>query len=164
MMSLYTFNKAHATGYTQVAVYSMYLRQKYPQLYYATMLANESLEKERWKLETAAVLSEQIILLPHVNGPASYAVAEFGGGTVIRMGLDTVPSVGTLSARTIARYAPYTSEQDMLEKIPKEERRHVNKRVLEELRKNGALDFHEGHYIRRCTQYCSALYARGMGA
>ncbi len=162
ILSLYTFNKAHATGYTQVAVYCMYLRQQYPQLYYATMLAHEQDDTERWRLEMAAVLAEQVVLLPHVNGPAVYAVQEFGGEPVIRAGLSTIPHVGELSARTIARYAPYTSERDLLEKIPPQERRHVNKRVLEALKKAGALDFNDGQYIRRCTQYCSALYTRGM--
>jgi DNA polymerase-3 subunit alpha len=155
-MTAYLFNKGHGAGYTLISAYMMWLKIRYPLEFYYALLKNERVDMKRENYKAEAVKNGVLIFLPHVNGGASYEIAEFEGEKVIREGLTTIKFVGQKSAELIKAHAPYANRAEFIAKC------NVNSRVMSVLDEAGALEFDQEKYMRRVERYCSSLYARSL--
>lgn len=166
-VKLYSFNKNHCVGYSLNALYGQWLRTEDPQIYYSTILAHESMsdkqKKKRVEIEAAAILDNQFIVLPNINySDVAYSIVEVDGTKVICQGLEVLKDVGAKAASLIVEErranGPYTDEVDFLARIQK---RTVNKRVVEALRKGGAMEGDLRKHMRKSRDYCINVKALG---
>lgn len=152
-----------ATGYALISIEQMYYKIYYnTEFWYVTLkYANE---KDIPRLSAKAVYNGVVILLPHVNGCAYHSIAKIDGERCIREGMSTLKNVGLKAAQVIeeerkknGKYLDYDDFLDRMESY----KRIVNKRVLEVLKTEGALEFDKKIYFGRCQKYNSSLYSRG---
>ena len=142
----YAFNKAHAIGYTLTAYWQMWLRVHYRLEFWSATLDSEAFEPRRRAYMISAARDGVIFLPPHVNGTALFSVEE----SAIRIGTMSVKNVGDKAARAIEAARPYASEEDLSARVP---RRQANSRMLEALRRVGALEFDRDAQIARALEF-----------
>ena len=141
----YAFNKAHAVCYALVAYQTAYLKCHYPRQYMAALMTS--------LLDSAVKVSEYIaecrqlgiaVLPPDINESEDHFTVVDGG---IRFGLAAVKNVGRGFIRLVVqertRGGPFRDLEDLCSRLYGSD---LNKRVLENLIKCGALD---GFGLRR---------------
>ncbi len=141
----YAFNKAHAVCYALVAYQTAYLKCHYPRQYMAALMTSV--------LDSAVKVSEYIaecrqlgiaVLPPDINESEDHFTVVDGG---IRFGLAAVKNVGRGFIRLVVqertRGGPFRDLEDLCSRLYGSD---LNKRVLENLIKCGALD---GFGLRR---------------
>ncbi|MCF7935570.1 MAG: DNA polymerase III subunit alpha [Synergistales bacterium] len=136
----YGFNKSHSAAYAMISYQTAYLKAHYKSEFLAAVLTShigtkiDDLARNVREVQNAGVA----VLPPHVNesGPAFTVV-----GDVIRFGLAAVAKVGRSALETVVRVreedGPFASFWDFMNRI---DLRIVNKAVIENLIKSGALD------------------------
>ena len=152
----YAFNKSHAAAYAVVSYQTAYLKYYYPVEYMAALMTSV--------IDFPAKVAEYIltcrqmgisILPPDVNqGESGFSV----DGTNIRYGLSAIKSIGKpvilgLVEERKAR-GPYKTLQDFIERLPS---RDMNKRVIENFIKAGALDGLPGSRKQKMMIYVQIL-------
>ena len=154
----YAFNKSHAAAYAVVSYQTAYLKYYYPVEYMAALMTSV--------IDFPAKVAEYIltcrqmgisILPPDVNqGESGFSV----DGTNIRYGLSAIKSIGkpVISGLVEERKArgPYKTLQDFIERLPS---RDMNKRVIENFIKAGALDGLPGTRKQKMMIYVQILDA-----
>lgn len=162
-ITVYSFNKGHATGYALISMQHMYYKVHYPLEFWYIKMKHAPNEADLAKYRINAVKQGTVLMLPHVNGTADFSIGEIDGEKVIREGLVSIKNVGLKAAQIIEEErranGNYTCFEDFIGRLPK---RTVNKRVVDALLENGALEFNRKTYIKRVTKYNSALYTRGV--
>lgn len=147
-LTKYSFNRAHATGYTLVAYWMMWLRQNYPLEYWCALLDVEQIDLKRMLYEKAAIMDGCVLLPPHVNSPLGYSIEN----NAIRVGLKTIKAVGTVAGAAIIEAQPFDDAEDFINRLRKSyqqngkkpmARRQVNLKIIRSLMENGALLFDE---------------------
>ena len=152
----YAFNKSHAAAYAVVSYQTAYLKYYYPVEYMAALMTSV--------IDFPAKVAEYIltcrqmgisILPPDVNqGESGFSV----DGTNIRYGLSAIKSIGkpVISGLVEERKArgPYKTLQDFIERLPS---RDMNKRVIENFIKAGALDGLPGTRKQKMMIYVQIL-------
>ena len=152
----YAFNKSHAAAYAVVSYQTAYLKYYYPVEYMAALMTSV--------IDFPAKVAEYIltcrqmgisILPPDVNqGESGFSV----DGTNIRYGLSAIKSIGkpVISGLVEERKArgPYKTLQDFIERLPS---RDMNKRVIENFIKAGALDGLPGSRKQKMMIYVQIL-------
>ncbi len=152
----YAFNKSHAAAYAVVSYQTAYLKYYYPVEYMAALMTSV--------IDFPAKVAEYIltcrqmgisILPPDVNqGESGFSV----DGTNIRYGLSAIKSIGkpVISGLVEERKArgPYKTMQDFIERLPS---RDMNKRVIENFIKAGALDGLPGTRKQKMMIYVQIL-------
>lgn len=160
MMSRYSFNKGHAVGYSLLAFYSLWQRLYYPLEYYTAVLRREKEKEKRVRLEGSAILSNLVLLTPHVNGTGNYQIYRESDYPTIQIGLETIPHVGAKATQAIMRLQRedgyFSDKEEFLERILPV-KRVVNKGVVEALFANGALEFDLDSYLKNCELYGRSL-------
>uniref|UniRef100_UPI0037DBF337 DNA polymerase III subunit alpha n=1 Tax=Methanobrevibacter smithii TaxID=2173 RepID=UPI0037DBF337 len=161
---VYTFNKGHAVGYALVSIEQMYYKIYHnTQFWFVTLKYGN--EKDLPRLSAKAVKDGCVILLPHVNGNAKHSLTKIDNEYCIREGLCTIKGVGEKAAVLIEQIRKeggrFKNEDDFFDRI-EDYRRIINKRVIDALKENGALEFKNKIYFGRCQKYNSALYSRAM--
>jgi DNA polymerase-3 subunit alpha len=141
----YSFNKAHAIGYSLVAYWMMWLRQHYPMEFWCSLLNMESNDGKRAAYEGASLFDGVVLLPPHINGTADYTI----DGNAIRVGLRTIKGVGEVASKVIEANRPYARPHD-LRRLPK---RQVNARVVKMLAAGGALYFNPDMLRSHAVKY-----------
>lgn len=134
----YGFNKSHSAAYAYVAYQTAYLKANYPVEFMAANLSSDMDNTDKIVKFISECRTMGIdILPPDIN----QSEKEFKvSGNSIRFGLEAVKGVGSaaIDAIILARQnGPFTSLEEFIEKI---DSRKVNKKVLEQLIKAGALD------------------------
>lgn len=164
-MLVYTFNKGHGVGYGIISVEEMYYKIKHPMEYWYTKLKYCNEDSLLFKFKEKAVASDALIFLPHVNYSADYTMRKFEGERVIQEGLRSIKGVGEKAAEFIERErkknGPFVSYDDFYDRCKS---RVVTSRVVEILKKEGALEFDKKTYLSRVTKYNSTLYMKGKQA
>lgn len=159
----YTFNKGHAIGYGLISVEQMYYKI-YHNLFFWYVTLKYGKEEALGQLSSMCVNDGIVILLSHVNGSAKYSIEEIDGEKCIREGLTNIKNVGEIAATIIEREkiknGKYKNEEDFLNRM-EEYKSKVNIRVIEKLKKSGALEFNEDLFYKRCANYNSSLITRG---
>jgi len=136
----YGFNKAHAASYGLVAYQTAYLKANYPVEYMAALMTAESHDSE--KIAEAIRECGQLsikVLPPNVNESRSrFAVID---EKTIRFGLLAVKNVGEGIIRKIIDEREVNGKfKDIADLVTRVDDRNMNKKVLENLAKAGALD------------------------
>lgn len=161
-MLVYSFNKGHSVGYSLISVEEMFYKIYYPLQFWYAKLKYCPVEDNEFKLKKEAVESGQVILKPHVNGTSRYSIQTIDGEGCIMEGLSSIKGIGQKVADAIEeerrKNGKYTSPWDMQERLPK---RILNSRVLETLRKAGALQFDMKEYMKEVYKYNTRFIAKG---
>jgi DNA polymerase-3 subunit alpha len=142
----YSFNKAHATCYAQIAYWTAYLKAHYPAAFMAALMTSDYDDNDRLAIEiTECQRMGLTVLPPDVNE----SFVEFGvvppakkgePAKLIRFGMAAIKNVGTGAVEEILRAreeGQFTSLEDFLTRVGA---RIVNRKTLESLIKAGALD------------------------
>lgn len=135
----YAFNKSHAVCYAVVSYQTAYLKYYYPVEFMAALLT--SVIDNSGKVSEYILSCRQMgieILPPDINeGEAGFSVT----GKSIRYALTAIKGVGKPVTEALVeerkKRGPYTNLQDF---ITRDEKGEINKRVIENLIKAGALD------------------------
>lgn len=120
----YSFNKAHAASYGEVAYRHAFMRCHHPVDFWTGMLvayANSPKRKGKVSKEVEYNLvarreDKVLILPPHVNQSAATYTKDVDRNA-IRKGLLSVRGVGEVASRELAAKAPYKSLTDMGERL-----------------------------------------------
>ena len=159
---VYSFNKGHAVGYGLISIEQMYYKVYYNTEFWFVTLKYAN-EKDIPRLSSKAVKDGCVILLPHVNGGANHKLTKIDGERCIREGTSTIKNVGLKAAQLIEeeriKNGKFKYYDDFLDRI-EPNKRVINKRVIEALKENGALEFNKKIYFNRCQKYNSSLYGR----
>lgn len=160
-ITVYSFNKGHAVGYSLISLMLMYYKLYCPEQFWYIKLKYASTESDLYKYKINAVNAGNIILLPHVNGSVKYSLTDFDGSQVIQEGLSDIKNVGLKAAEAIVaeriKNGPYKNYKDVFDRL---EKRVLNARVVKALEDAGALEFNQKKYLKRVEQYNSALFSR----
>lgn len=152
----YAFNKSHAAAYAVVAYQTAYLKYYYPQQYMAALMT--SVIDFPTKVSEYILHCRQIgidILPPDINcGDSRFSV----DGQGIRYGLSAIKSVGKAVIDEIVAERSlgglYTTINGFLSRMCGKE---INKRVVENLIKAGALDCLEGNRKQKLLVYTHVM-------
>ncbi len=152
----YAFNKSHAAAYAIVSFQTAWLKCHYPVEFMAALMT--SVMDNSTKVAGYMYNCRQMgisILPPDVEAGRENFDAKDGH---ILYGLAAIRGVGTTSVQQIAKerqaHGPYTDLKDFLERTGELE---VNKRVVENLIKAGALDALPGNRRQKMTVYAQLM-------
>jgi DNA polymerase-3 subunit alpha len=137
----YSFNKAHATCYAQIAYWTAYLKAHYPSAFMAALMTSDEDDIDRLAIEIAECKKMGIeVLQPDVNESfVEFAVVPETGA--IRFGMAAIKNVGTGAVEEILRAREETGRFDSLDKFFMTVNcRIVNRKALESLIRAGAFD------------------------
>lgn len=159
---VYSFNKGHAAGYCIISMEEMYYKQYYPIYFWYAKIKYARDDKERAEFCNEAAKSGSVLFLPHVNySKPSTSIRKVEGEEVLQQGLTEIKGIGEKAAQYIyderKKNGVFISFDDFYDRCVG---RVVNKKVLNLLVENGALEFSKKAYIKRTTGYNAALYAR----
>lgn len=137
----YSFNLAHSACYAYIAYQTAYLKANYPSAFMAALMTNDHGDTERLSIDIEECKRMGIeVLAPDVNE----SFVDFGvvkETDTIRFGLSGIKNVGDEVTRVLVRErkqnGPYTSLLDFVVRLGPEV---INKKVIENLAKAGALD------------------------
>lgn len=136
----YGFNKSHSVAYALVAWQTAYLKANYPAEFMAAFLNSVMTDAEKLSYYISVCRQMNLkVLPPSVNSSGlAFGVDKKG---CIRFGLVGVKNVGEAAVRDIMRSRQEGGEfKDLLDFCKRVSMRVVNKRVIENLIKCGALD------------------------
>ncbi len=140
----YAFNKSHAACYAVVAYQTAWLKYYYPREFMAALMTSvmDNITKVSEYILTCRQMGIQI-LPPDINeGQSGFSVS----GDAIRYGLSAIKSVGRNVVDSIIEerkaHGKFTSMEDFVERMTNKE---INKRILENFIKSGALDSMDGN-------------------
>jgi len=153
-MTLYLFNKGHGAAYSLLSFYSMWLKTHHKIEFFYGVLSNEGRDRRRRKYAAAAAQNDIVIMLPHVNGGASYSIQEVDGEKVIQEGLSNIKGVGAKTAKKIEEKQPYDSVEDFKERLSG---RYASKKIVKRLKEDAALQFDDDIYWRKTVDYNAYL-------
>ncbi len=131
----YGFNKSHSAAYAMITYQTAYLKTYYPTEFLSALLTYEAenTDKIAKYIEEAKVLGIEV-LPPNVNkSNAEFTPIE----DKILFGLSAIKGVGSKAIESIVANRPYESLEDFILKV---DTGKVNKKVLEQLIKAGAMD------------------------
>ncbi len=135
----YAFNKSHAAAYAVVAYQTAYLKYYYPVEYFAALMS--SVMGNVGKISEYILTCRQMgiqVLPPSINeGESAFSVS----GNCIRYGLSAIKSVSHTFIEKLCEerkeHGIFTSLKDFLTRMAD---REINRRMVENLIKAGALD------------------------
>jgi DNA polymerase-3 subunit alpha len=137
----YSFNKAHATCYSQIAYWTAYLKANYPDAFMAALMTSDYDDTDRLAIEITECKKMGIqVMNPDVN-ESFHEFAIIAGENTIRFGLDAIKNVGHGAVEEILRARKKEGRFETIEDFCKEVDCHIaNRKALESLAKAGALD------------------------
>jgi DNA polymerase-3 subunit alpha len=134
----YGFNRAHAVSYAMIAYQTAWLKTYHPAQFYAALLTHKDLKERPGVIDEAKKHFGIKFLPPDINSSGvDFTVV---GKRKIRYGLAAVKGVGPAACAEILSKrgdVPFTSIEEFLSRI---EKRKCNKKVVEQLRRVGALN------------------------
>lgn len=161
-MLVYSFNKGHSVGYSLISVEEMYYKLYYPTIFWYCKLKYLPDEKKEFEIKKEAIGTGQVLLTPHVNGSSRYSLKKVDGELCIMEGLSSIKGIGQKAADAIEAERKangrFTSPWDMQERLPK---RVLTTKVLETLRKAGALQFKMDEYYQSVFKYNAGILSKG---
>ena len=130
----YLFNKSHSQSYAVITLLTMYLKTNYKSQFFASLLSMQS-TSEKVDLYSKTARDYGIYTgVPDINN-SSYDFTEHEGR--ILYGFKSIKGIGDGPIEELIANRPYSSLQDMFDKVPK---KAFNKKVGVALIKAGALD------------------------
>ena len=139
----YGFNKSHAAAYALLAYQTAYLKANHPVEFYCAAMTIEIDTAEKLAAFRQEMRARQIPLYPpDVNASAALFTVEDGcDGRGVRYGLSAIKGVGRAAMGTLsAERAEQGRFADLFDLVARLGPRVLNKRLLENLARAGALD------------------------
>jgi DNA polymerase-3 subunit alpha len=131
----YGFNKSHSAAYAMITYQTAWLKTYYPTEFFAALLTYEADNTDKIAKYIDEAKSLGIEVLPP---DVQKSNAEFTPiGDKILFGLSAIKGVGSKAIESIVANRPFTDIEDFILKIDTSK---VNKKVLEQLIKSGAMD------------------------
>ena len=131
----YLFNKSHAACYSYITLLTAYLKRYYPVEFFASVFSVQKEEDKRAKYIKVAENMGIRIQTPDINVSGKDFTPITEDDTIL-YGLGSIKGVGEAAVEELIKLRPFTSLNDILERVPK---KAVNKRVGISLIKSGAL-------------------------
>ena len=162
----YSFNEGHSVGYTLISVEQMFYKVHYPDVFWFSKIKYAKDDTDFYKYCENAVGDGAVVFLPHVNySKAKSSLRKVDGEFCIQQGISTLKGVGDVAANVIVderkKNGIFTSFDNFLDRMSaRSDGSKVNKRHIEIMIEQGALEFNKKTYISRVKKYNSALYAR----
>lgn len=159
---VYSFNKGHAAGYCIISMEEMFYKVYYPIYFWYAKIKYARNDQERDEFNNEAAKAGSVLFLPHVNySKPSTCIRKVEGEPVLQQGLSELKGIGEKAAQFICeerrKNGVFVSFDDFYDRCVG---RVVNKKVLNILIEQGALEFNKKTYIKRTTAYNVALYSR----
>lgn len=159
---VYSFNKGHAAGYCIISMEEMFYKVYYPTFFWYAKIKYARDDKERDEFSNEAAKAGNVLFLPHVNySKPSTSIRKVDGEPILQQGLSDIKGIGDKAAQFIyeerRKNGVFVSFDDFYDRCVG---RTVNKKVLNILIEQGALEFNKKTYIKRTTAYNVALYSR----
>jgi DNA polymerase-3 subunit alpha len=138
----YSFNKAHATCYSQIAYWTAYLKANYPDPFMAALMTSDYDDTDRLAIEITECKKMGIDVLPPDINQSFHEFAVVPNENKIRFGMDAIKNVGHGAVEEILRARQEAGGQfsDLMEYLKLVNCRIVNRKALESLIKAGAFD------------------------
>lgn len=138
----YSFNKAHATCYAQIAYWTAYLKAHHPAAFMAALMTSDFDDTDRLAIEITECKHMGIdVLTPDINESFLEFAVVPGKKLQIRFGMVAIKNVGRGAVEEILRArqegGPFANLEDFLTRV---DVRIVNRKALESLAKAGAFD------------------------
>ncbi|HEY1835493.1 MAG TPA: DNA polymerase III subunit alpha [Candidatus Saccharimonadales bacterium] len=136
----YSFNKAHATCYAQIAYWTAYLKAQFPPAFMAALMTSDYDDTDRLAIEITECKHMGIdVLPPDVNESfVEFAVVPETGQ--IRFGMNAIKNVGTGAVEEILRARKDGKFESLEDFFTRVNTRVVNHKALESLIKSGAFN------------------------
>src|ERR1051326_3290524 len=99
----YSFNKAHATCYAQIAYWTAYLKAHYPAAFMAALMTSDYDNTDRLAIEISECKHLDIEVLPPDINESFHEFGIVPDQNKIRFGLDAIKNVGHGAAEEILR-------------------------------------------------------------
>lgn len=159
---VYSFNKGHAAGYCIISMEEMYYKIYYPTYFWYTKIKYARSDQERDEFCIEAVATDNVVFLPHVNySQVGTSIRKVDGELILQKGLSEIKGIGEKAAQFIVeerqKNGIFRNYDEFYDRCAG---RVVNKKVLNILLEQGAIDFNKKQYIKRVTAYNTALYSR----
>ena len=161
---VYSFNKGHAAGYCIISMEEMFYKIYYPAYFWYAKIKYARTDQERDEFCNEAVASDNLVFLPHVNySKVGTSIRKVDGELVLQKGLAEIKGIGEKAAQFIVderkRNGIFRDYDDFYDRCAG---RVINKKVLNILFEQGAIEFSKKQYIKRVTAYNAALYSRAQ--
>lgn len=136
----YSFNKAHATCYAQIAYWTAYLKAHFPAAFMAALMTSDFDDTERLAIEITECKHMGIdVLAPDINESfAEFAVVP--GANQIRFGMSAVKNVGSGAVDEILRARESGRFERLEDFLSRVNVSIVNRKALESLVRAGSFD------------------------
>lgn len=161
---VYSFNKGHAAGYCIISMEEMFYKIYYPTYFWYAKIKYARTDQERDEFCNEAVAADNLVFLPHVNySGVGTSIRKVDGELVLQKGLAEIKGIGEKAAQFIMDERKKRGIfRDYDEFYDRCAGRVVNKKVLNILFEQGAIEFNKKQYIKRVTAYNTALYSRAQ--
>ena len=161
---VYSFNKGHAAGYCIISMEEMFYKIYYPTYFWYAKIKYARTDQERDEFCSEAVAADNLVFLPHVNySGVGTSIRKVDGELVLQKGLAEIKGIGEKAAQFILDERKKRGIfRDYDEFYDRCVGRVVNKKVLNILFEQGAIEFNKKQYIKRVTAYNAALYSRAQ--
>ncbi len=137
----YSFNKAHATCYAQIAYWTAYLKAHYPAAFMAALMTSDFDDTDRLAIEITECKHMGIDVLPPDINESFVEFAVVPKTDQVRFGMAAIKNVGTGAVEEILRVRASEGHFEKLEDFFGKVNTHiVNRKALESLVKAGAFD------------------------
>lgn len=143
----YSFNKAHATCYAQIAYWTAYLKAHYPAAFMAALMTSDYDDTDRLAIEISECQHMGIeVLPPDVNESfVEFAVVpdetnRDNRKAPVRFGMAAIKNVGTGAVEEILRAREQGQFENLEDFLGRVNCRIVNRKAMESLIKAGAFD------------------------
>lgn len=136
----YCFNKSHAVCYATISYQTAYLKAHFPDCFMAALMTSDLDNTDRLSIEISEAEHMGLkVLAPDVNESfVDFAVVK--NEQSIRFGLGAIKNVGVKAAEAIVKERKKNGEYKSLEDFLARLAPSLNKKILENLVKAGALD------------------------
>ncbi len=152
----YGFNKSHTAAYAVVTYQTAWLKRHHPAAFFAATLSSDMDDTDAVKVFYDDARENGLTILPPDVNASDYRFQAIDPQT-IRYGLGAIKGVGEPAARAVieARHRG-GGFRDLFDLVARVDRRVVNRRVLEQLVRAGALDTLPGHEaVRTPDGHCN---------
>ncbi len=136
----YSFNKAHAVCYAQIAYWTAYLKAHYPDAFMAALMTSDFDDTDRLAIEITECKHMGIHVLPPDVNESFGEFAVVKGKNAIRFGMNAIKNVGTGAVDEILRAREAGTFGSIEDFVAAVNLRTVNRKALESLTRAGAFD------------------------
>lgn len=162
----YSFNEGHSVGYSLLSAEQMYYKVHYPDIFWYTKIKYVNNDADFYKYCEEAVGDGAVVFLPHVNySNVKSSLRKVENEYCIQQGISTLKGVGGVASEEIYKERKkngiFINLDDFIDRM---QGKKVNKKVLEILIEQGALEFNKKTYINRVKKYNSTLYSKAMNS